>query len=103
MVLPSFRSRISTSISFSKSQCRTNEHIGDFFARMFYALRSCQELILRNPFAAGNFGGMNPARATDDAYIHYLIGSPRVVSATEAARVQPDQPHAPAHDSFNGL
>ena len=46
---------------------------------------------------------MNPARATDDAYIQFLIGSPHVVSATEAARVQPDHPTAPAHDSFTRL
>jgi putative transposase len=46
---------------------------------------------------------MNPARATDQAYIDFLIGSPKVVSATEAARVQPDRPAAAAHDSFTRL
>lgn len=46
---------------------------------------------------------MNPVRATDEAYIDFLIGSPRVVSATEAARVQPARPHAPAHDAFTRL
>src|SRR6187402_3490771 len=46
---------------------------------------------------------MNPARATDVAYIDFLIGSPRAVSATEAARVQPDRPDAPAHDAFTRL
>jgi hypothetical protein len=46
---------------------------------------------------------MNPARTTDDDYIDFLIGSPAVVSATEAARVQPARPLAPAHDSFTRL
>jgi hypothetical protein len=32
-----------------------------------------------------------------------LIGSPTVVSATEAARVQPHRPAAPAHDAFTRL
>ena len=51
----------------------------------------------------GKFGGMNPPRATDDGYIQFLIGSPRAVSATEAARVQPERPNAPAHDAFTRL
>jgi hypothetical protein len=46
---------------------------------------------------------MNPARTTDGDYIDFLIGSPAVVSATEAARVQPARPLAPAHDSFTRL
>jgi putative transposase len=46
---------------------------------------------------------MNPARTTDDDYIDFLIGSPTTVSATEAARVQPVRPLAPAHDSFTRL
>ena len=46
---------------------------------------------------------MNPARTTDEGYIDFLIGSPTAVSATEAARVQPVRPHAPAHDSFTRL
>lgn len=46
---------------------------------------------------------MNPARSTDEGYIDFLIGSPAVVSATEAARVQPVHPFAPAHDSFTRL
>lgn len=46
---------------------------------------------------------MNPARSTDRDYIDFLIASPTVVSATEAARVQPDRPLAPAHDSFTRL
>lgn len=46
---------------------------------------------------------MNPARVTPEDYIQFLIGSPRAVSATEAARVRPDRPNAPAHDAFNRL
>jgi putative transposase len=46
---------------------------------------------------------MNPARVTDKAYIDFLLGSPAVVSATEAARVQPARSAAPAHDSFTRL
>lgn len=46
---------------------------------------------------------MNPLRTTAADYIDFLIGSPAVVSATEAARVQPDRPEAPAHDSFTRL
>nr|WP_162669022.1 hypothetical protein [Gemmata massiliana] len=46
---------------------------------------------------------MNPARATIEGYIQFRIGSPRVVSATEAARVQPVRPGAPAHDAFTRL
>jgi len=46
---------------------------------------------------------MNPPRTTADDYIDFLIGSPAVVSATEAARVRPARPLAPAHDSFTRL
>ncbi len=46
---------------------------------------------------------MNPPRATDGADIDFLIGSPKAVSATEAARVQPRRPDAPAHDAFTRL
>jgi hypothetical protein len=46
---------------------------------------------------------MNAPRATDGGYIQFLIGSPVVVSATEAARVQPTRPDAPAHDAFTRL
>ncbi len=55
---------------------------------------------MRNPVPSGRFGGMNPARTTAEDYIQFLIASPAVVSATEAARVQPARPAAPAHDSF---
>ena len=66
-------------------------------------LTQLRGLICRNPFRAGRFGRMNPARTTDDDYIDFLIASPTVVSATEAARAQPLRPHAPAHDSFTRL
>jgi putative transposase len=46
---------------------------------------------------------MNPARATAEGYIQFLIGSPKVVSATEAARAQPGTDPAPAHDAFTRL
>jgi hypothetical protein len=46
---------------------------------------------------------MNAPRADDDGYIQFLLGSPTVVSATEAARVQPVGPRAPAHDAFTRL
>src|SRR5262245_17141766 len=46
---------------------------------------------------------MNPPRCTDRDYIDFLLATPRAVSATEAARVQPDRPNAPAHDAFTRL
>src|SRR3954453_8956861 len=46
---------------------------------------------------------MNTLRCTHDDYIQFLIASPKVVSCTEAARVQPHSPFAPAHDSFTRL
>jgi len=46
---------------------------------------------------------MNAPRATAAGYIDLLIGSPKVVSATEAARVQPPRGDAPAHDAFTRL
>jgi putative transposase len=46
---------------------------------------------------------MNPARVTVEGYIQFLIGSPKVVSATEAARVQPGTDPAPVHDAFTRL
>jgi hypothetical protein len=46
---------------------------------------------------------MNPPRATDGTYIDFLIGTPKVASACEAARVHPDTPAAPAHDAFSRL
>ena len=49
------------------------------------------------------FRGMNAPRATPTDYIDMVIGSPAVVTATEAARVQPAGDHAPAHDAFTRL
>ena len=46
---------------------------------------------------------MNPPRATPDDYIQFLLGTPKVASATEAARVQPATADAPAHDAFTRL
>jgi putative transposase len=46
---------------------------------------------------------MNPPRANENDYIDFLIASPKAVSATEAARVQPPQPRPPAHDAFSRL
>lgn len=46
---------------------------------------------------------MNAPRCCDEDYIQFLIAAPRTVSATEAARVQPRDPHAPAHDAFTRL
>jgi hypothetical protein len=46
---------------------------------------------------------MNPRRCTEQDYIDFLVATPRVATATEAARVQPDRPKAPAHDSFTRL
>jgi hypothetical protein len=46
---------------------------------------------------------MNPSRAQPEDYLQMLVASPKVVSATEAARVQPDRPNAPAHDAFTRL
>ncbi len=38
---------------------------------------------------------------TDLDYINFLLAAPRVVSCTEAERVQPDGPRRAAHDAFN--
>ena len=46
---------------------------------------------------------MNAPRCRDLDYIQFLVASPRVYSCTEAARVQPDSPRAPAHDAFTRL
>ena len=44
---------------------------------------------------------MNAPRATADGYIDFLLATPKVASAVEAARVQPDRPRPPAHDAFS--
>lgn len=47
---------------------------------------------------------MNAPKVLDRDYIQFLIASPRVVSGTEAARVQPARDmQAPAHDAFTRL
>ena len=46
---------------------------------------------------------MNAPRATAEDYIQFLIATPKVASATEAARAQPERPNAPAHDAFTRL
>lgn len=46
---------------------------------------------------------MNPPRVSDGTYIDFLIATPKVASACEAARVHPHTPAAPAHDSYSRL
>jgi hypothetical protein len=46
---------------------------------------------------------MNAPRCSAEDYIQFLLATPKVCSATEAARVQPDRPNAPAHDAFTRL
>lgn len=46
---------------------------------------------------------MNARRCTAESYVDFLVGSPGPASCTEAARVQPHSPFAPAHDSFTRL
>jgi putative transposase len=46
---------------------------------------------------------MSAPRCSDLDYIDFLVASPRTFSCAEAARVQLNSPHAPAHDSFTRL
>jgi hypothetical protein len=46
---------------------------------------------------------MNAPRCTPEDYIQFILATPKAYSATEAARVQPDIPNAPAHDAFTRL
>src|SRR6266545_3875373 len=46
---------------------------------------------------------MNRPRCTPRDYIDFLVATPKAATATEAARVQPQRPDAPAHDSFTRL
>jgi putative transposase len=46
---------------------------------------------------------MNTAKVQSEDYVQFLLGSPLQFTCTEAARVQPDQPDPPAHDSFTRL
>jgi putative transposase len=45
----------------------------------------------------------NAVKCHDTDYIDFLIASPRHFSCSEAARVQPQSDHEPAHDSFTRL
>src|SRR4051794_2109886 len=51
----------------------------------------------------GRTGIMNAPRCSAEDYIQFLLATPKVCSATEAARVQPDHPDAPAHDASTRL
>ncbi len=44
---------------------------------------------------------MNAPKITDLDYINFLVAAPKVVSCTEAARVQPSDPRQAAHDAIN--
>ena len=46
---------------------------------------------------------MNPPKVSDQDYINFLIATPKVCSATEAARVRPEPSTAPGHDAFTRL
>jgi hypothetical protein len=46
---------------------------------------------------------MNPAKVNDRDYIDFLIATPKVCSATEAARVSAVETSPPAHDAFTRL
>jgi putative transposase len=46
---------------------------------------------------------MNEAKVHTEDYIQFLLASQQQFTCTEAARVQPTQPDAPAHDAFNRL
>src|ERR671929_1145486 len=46
---------------------------------------------------------MNAPKVTDLDDINFLVAAPKVVSCTEAARVQPDGPRRAAHDALTRL
>lgn len=46
---------------------------------------------------------MNPAKYTALDYINFLIGTQKIYSCVEAARVSPDKESVPAHDAINRL
>jgi putative transposase len=46
---------------------------------------------------------VNAPKCNEYDYIDFLIATPRVYSCTEAARVQPNDDDAPAHDAINRL
>jgi len=43
---------------------------------------------------------MNAPRCINESYVNFLIASQGRVNCSEAERVQPRSPFAPAHDSF---
>jgi putative transposase len=49
------------------------------------------------------YWSVNAPRCSDHDYVQFLIASPATFSCTEAAKVQPRSPFAPAHDSFTRL
>jgi putative transposase len=46
---------------------------------------------------------MNPPKCNEEDYINFLVATPKVCSATEAARVQPESPDPAAHDAYTRL
>jgi len=46
---------------------------------------------------------MNAPKVTDLDYINFLVAAPKVVSCTEAARIQPLPPRRAAHEAFTRL
>lgn len=46
---------------------------------------------------------MNPPKCDEQDYINFLVATPKTCSATEAARVQPQQDDPPSHDAFTRL
>ncbi len=46
---------------------------------------------------------MNYPKIEEEDYIDFLVGSPKVFTCTEAARVQPKSSRAPAHDSLTRM
>ena len=46
---------------------------------------------------------MDAPKVTDLDYINFLVAAPRVVSCTEAARVQPPRPRRASHDAITRL
>jgi putative transposase len=46
---------------------------------------------------------MNGPKVHATNYIDFLVATPKACSGTEAARVQPDTPEAPAHDAYTRL
>lgn len=46
---------------------------------------------------------MHPPKVQPEQYIDFLLATPKACSATEAQRVQPRRPRAPAHDAFTRL